>query len=57
MNQTLPSSLPVDAVPSDDLLSTAGPFDFALLGAGLFITILLAIGFILLLRGMKAERE
>jgi len=57
MNQTLPSSPPVDAVPSGDLLSTAGPFDFALLGAGLFITLLLAIGFILLLRGMKAERE
>ena len=51
------ASLPVDAVPSGDLLSTAGPFDLVLLGAGLLITALLAIGFVLLLRRMTAERE
>jgi hypothetical protein len=42
-------------MPSDGLLSSSGWIDVALLSAGVLITVVLAIGFVILMRNMGRE--
>jgi len=55
MTPTSPTTQLVEAVPTDGLFSSVGPFDYALLAAGLAITVILLVGFVILLRRMGRE--